>query len=71
MLRMTKELSSLDIFHAILSHFTLSEFPFYSSKFLSLREEEEEILDHFRNSSACFVLSRQVHKLQQVLIFRG
>lgn len=68
---MTEELSSLDICHPVLSHFTPSEIPFYSSKFLSLKGEEEEILDHFHNSSASFVVSRQVHKLQQVLVLSG
>lgn len=71
MLRMTEELSSTGICHPILSLFTPSEFPFYSSKFLSLRGEEEEILDHFCNSSSSFVMSRQVHKLQQLLVLSG
>lgn len=71
MLRMTKELNSIDIFYPILLHFTPSEFPFYSSKFLSLRRDEEEILDHFHSSSSSFVVSRQVHKLQQLLGLSG
>ena len=51
--------------------FTLSEFSFYSTKVLSLRGEEEEMFSPSVVSSTSFLVSRQVHKIQQALFLSG